>query len=273
MPHITQLCVHEPQSRKTFSRFVLPKIQISEGAEEVTKICVQQTPSGPIMLSHGIQVEHCSITQAVKDLIAWLRTNNFKNNIMIAHNGRKFDFPILMHSLDNIGMVDEFCAVVQACADSLKLVKLKLPRRSSYAQEELVREVLQKSYNAHDAVADVIALSELLTTLKVAQNELMKNCFPTKDIYMNILFNREKERNIKSLEILQARSVMKRPTCENAAGSGLSLKHLRLIHKRQGEDGLRDTFVGKNSAGRARVTACKRTLEDVIPKLCEYFEK
>jgi hypothetical protein len=49
---------------------------------------------------------------------------------------------------------------------------------------------------------------------------------------------------------------------ENVAGSGLGLNHLKLIHKRSGEDGLRNIFCAKNSHGRPRITSDKKVLDN-----------
>lgn len=54
-------------------------------------------------------------------------------------------------------------------------------------------------------------------------------------------------------------------TAQNIAGSGLCLAHLHKIHSMDGENGLRNIFVSKNSHGQARVTFCKKTLTLPVP--------
>lgn len=70
-----------------------------------------------------------------------------------------------------------------------------------------------------------------------------------------------------------SREFFKRPTAENIAGSGLSLSNLSAIFSRSGEDGLRDIFTAKNSEGLPRISNSKKVLEEVIPKLANYFVK
>jgi hypothetical protein len=55
--------------------------------------------------------------------------------------------------------------------------------------------------------------------------------------------------------------------------SGLNLQHLEAIYKRDGEDGLTNLFIMKNSEGQQRVTAAKRILDYVIPKLVKFFKE
>ena len=87
-----------------------------------------------------------------------------------------------------------------------------------------------------------------------------------------IIFNRQKSLNVRGLDPLVVSGICKRPTAENIAGSGLNISHLSIIYKRSGEDGLRDVFTAKNSEGLPRVTNCKKVLDEVLPKLCHFFE-
>ena len=78
---------------------------------------------------------------------------------------------------------------------------------------------------------------------------------------------------MSGLSRLVAFGIMKAATAENIAGSGLSVQHLKKIYERLGKDGLRSMFTMTNGEGQPRVTNAKRTLEDVVPKLAQYFEK
>ena len=78
---------------------------------------------------------------------------------------------------------------------------------------------------------------------------------------------------LDGLSRLVAFCIMKTATAENIAGSGLNVQHLKKINESSGEDGLRSTFTMTYGEGQPRVTNAKRTLEDVVPKLAQYFEK
>ena len=88
----------------------------------------------------------------------------------------------------------------------------------------------------------------------------------------SLQFNTAKSSNIRSLDTLIIHGIMKRPTAENIAGSGLNLNHLKVIFKRSGEYGLHDSFTAANSDGLPRITNSKKVLEEVIPKLAKHFE-
>jgi hypothetical protein len=47
------------------------------------------------------------------------------------------------------------------------------------------------------------------------------------------MFDKEKDQNIKSLEILQSEGIFKRFTFENTIGSCLAMKHLLSVYKKR----------------------------------------
>ena len=189
--------------------------------------------------------------------------------------GRRSDFPVLVAALCNTNKLDKFYTSTKGLMDTLTLFRKTYPGRRTYKQEDLARDVLNITYNAHNAEDDVTALSALLShsCSLIALPDMMKYTFSPRAIYFNWLSSKEKAKNLGSLQTLVACGVCKLATAENIACSGLNLNSLRKIFLRQGEDGLYNTFTCKNSEGQPRVTNTKRVLEAVIPKLVEYFKK
>ena len=60
---------------------------------------------------------------------------NLGNVVLIAHNGRVFDFRVLSYAICKVGMVNEFSNHVLAFVDSLLLLRSKVPNLSSYGQK------------------------------------------------------------------------------------------------------------------------------------------
>ena len=98
---------------------------------------------------------------------------------------------------------------------------------------------------AHNAMADVESLGKLIKHTFSQVKSIAGFTFSPEAMHNNMEYNKQKSFNIRSLDMLVAEGVFKRPTSENIEGSGLSLQHLRTIYKRGGEDGLRDVFYGK----------------------------
>ena len=144
-----------------------------------------------------------------------------------------------------MNLLDKIFSCVFGCVESLNVFRKVFPKMSNYKQENLAKSLLgdNYSYGAHDACEDVKALCDLIQKKEVKESILLSNSFPLKAVYKGFMFSREKSKNIKSLEILISSGVLKRPTIENVAGSGLKLQHLLTIYKRNGEDGLRSTLI------------------------------
>lgn len=247
----------------------MPKIPISPSAERVTKITVADESS---MMVNGISVEAVSIQSAIGDFTTWLR--KFNNVVLVAHNGRRFDFPVLILAALGCGTFDTFASTITGFADSLTIFKATYPKESSYKQEDLVRNLLHKGYAAHNAIDDVDCLAELMIFVlqSVDNSSLLGKSFTPLDVKHSILSNKEKKKNLPSLSVLVSSSVMKISTAENIASSGLTYDHLYMIYKRKGEDGLLNVFTMKNCEGQPRVTQAKRILESVIPNLVNFFQ-
>ena len=267
MPHITQIAAVETHSGEGFNTYVTPKKPISTEAQRVTGI---EMTDNNIMKVRGNSVEHTPVEIALQKMCTWL--GNFSNVILVAHNGRRFDFPVLTAALLCTDNIDIFFQCTLGLIDSLSVFSKSFPKQS-HKQEDLARSLLGISYNAHNAVADVETLAHLLKFTKFSNEQLLSYSFPPKAAYHSLLFNREKSKNVRSLDLLVGNGIFKRPTAENIAGSGLHLSHLRTIFKRSGEDGLRDVFTVKNSEGLPRVTSAKKVLDEVLPKLAKYFSQ
>lgn len=155
MPHITQIAAKEVTSGSEFSTYVLPKEPISDGAHQTTGISVSEG----VMSMNGAVVQKASIQCAVDNLLKWLR--KYEKVVIVAHNGRKFDFPILVTSISNVNKLEDFFTCVIDCIDTLSLFRKTFTNRVSFKQEDLARDILCLQYNAHDAVEDVHTLVKI----------------------------------------------------------------------------------------------------------------
>lgn len=268
IPHLTQIAAKEVKSSDEFSSYVTPKLPISEGAQQTTGITMADDN---VMFVSGTRVESVDIHSALEEFIKWL--NKYDRVVLLAHNGRKFDFIVLVSAMSNVNKLDEFLASVIGCLDTLSLFRKTYAGRSSYKQEDLVKDILGLQYNAHDALEDVRALVKLFQHCCTLAANISSFIFPVIAVYHQSLSSKEKAKNLPTLSCLIANGVCKLPTAENIASSGLNLGHLRKIFMRDGEDGLYSTFTMKNSEGQPRVTNTKRTLETVIPKLTDFLQK
>lgn len=191
--------------------------------------------------------------------------------MLIAYNGRRFYFPVLIGAARYCHLLDVLYSIVHGCIDSLSVFRKVFPGQPGYKQELLVKSLLHTTYKAHDAIEDVKSLSMLIrkTLQHLTESEILAHSFSPIAVNNNYLFLKTTSRNIPSLEILIAKGIVKRATAENIAGSGLQLIQLFKIFKRDGEDGMPAICTQKNHDGLPRLANVKKVLDDVVPKLAE----
>lgn len=171
LPHITQMAAYELQSGATFFVYVIPRLPITSSVQQVTGIVM----NGSSMTVNGIPVDAIDIHAAVVGLVKWIKA--FPHALLISHNGRRFDFPVLLKTVMNIDKIWEFFDSVCGFIDSLSIFRKIYPGRKSYKQEELVHSLLNSTYDAHNAVGDVQALGKLIENTALSPQEILQHSF------------------------------------------------------------------------------------------------
>ena len=171
---------------------------------------------------------------------------------------RRFDFNVISCFMTNLGLFERLCDNVNGCVDSINVFKTvtksELP---SYSLTNLCTNVLNIQYNAHDAWGDCEATIQLWNHYKCTNKHALDHSVTPSGVWNSAKWRISVNQNIDSLVPLIGAGIMKRPTAENIAGSGLNLHHLRVIARRDtgdGSDNLRAAFTMLNSERKPRVT-------------------
>ena len=186
----------------------------------------------------------------------------FGKPILIGHNIKNFDCPVLHNNLKKEGLWDQFGTCCSGFLDTLESFRKLVPNESkeeSYAQEKLVCRYLGISYSAHDALEDITALERLYNEklAGVGTVPLMFSCD-----YV--------ERLVKSYSLRATFSTFiaaKHISAEMArkcSMSGLSVHHIRKAFERDGSDGVL-SLLSEKVNGKPRITKSAK----VIDKLCD----
>uniref|UniRef100_K1QH20 Uncharacterized protein n=1 Tax=Magallana gigas TaxID=29159 RepID=K1QH20_MAGGI len=121
MPHITQIGAVEMESGEAFSTYVLPKISIEPGAEQATG----KVYDGTSVFANGLKVAAVPIREALLNFLKWLSTLRNCEVVLVAHNGRVFDFRVLSNAVVRTGLQKQFLDKVSGFTDSLSLIRSK----------------------------------------------------------------------------------------------------------------------------------------------------
>ncbi|KAM9352300.1 protein PML-like [Symphorus nematophorus] len=153
--------------------YVIPRGRMQRGATKVTGFKVRRQR----LYLHRQLVLTNSLREVLVSFIAFLQM--LGRPLVIGHNIRRFDCPLLARALDELDLRAEFESSVSGCVDTLPLAREMLKDRGlqSFRQENLVRELLGVNYKAHDALEDVRALQALYSVLQPTPELICRHRF------------------------------------------------------------------------------------------------
>ncbi|XP_012717875.2 three prime repair exonuclease 4 [Fundulus heteroclitus] len=189
--------------------YVLPRCRIQPGAARLTGFKVRRQR---LYLHHRLVFTN-SLKEVVVAFVTFLQM--LGRPLLVGHNIRSFDCPLLARALDQLDLRAEFQASVSGCVDTLPLARELLRDRGlrSFRQENLVRELLGINYKAHDALEDVRALQELYSYLQPAPEFVCRHTFTLDSM------------NCKPAELHNRKLAGQRPLLENSRQTGKLTKH------------------------------------------------
>jgi DNA polymerase III epsilon subunit-like protein len=152
---------------KEITSDALPLCQYVKPVDDTVSMFIEQLTgiSQDFLDSEGV-----SINAALEEFLLWLRQLN-RPVILLAHNGRRFDFPFIAAEFSRAGITDWIEeGNIFGMMDSLIVFKKEALWRQagklappSLSQTTLYSHITGKeAINAHNAVADVFALEEIL---------------------------------------------------------------------------------------------------------------
>ena len=245
-----------------FNVYIIPSHGISSSAAAVNKLSVK---SGCLFYD-GKPVAAVQPDVAIGRFLDWLQSFKLPC-LLFAHNAKMFDVKHLQRALDKSNKTRQFQELVPGFCDTLPAFKEIFPNRKSYSQKNLAKDLLQATYNAHNALSDVRMLQELCNKFLNAKI-VERHSFSFSWHQEYIKFLNQKRENLKTLQPLINAKAISKGIADKAAGSGLSLAHLVLAFQRGGVEGLTNVLKEKFN-GKARVTGKRQTIQQI----CTYFQQ
>ena len=140
---------------ETFTRYILPKGQITPEATQVTGLKVEVINGTRILTLKGQPVASVTVKEGLSDFIHWL-TQLHGKKVLIAHNGEKFDFPILISHMQKLCLLDSFSQVVTGVVDTLPYFRKNIQSDEGYKLSTIYRIVCNgRDDELHNAEFDV----------------------------------------------------------------------------------------------------------------------
>ena len=210
---------------------------------------------------HGHPVDAVPITLALKEFITFLGSDPV---MLMGHNIRSFDCPILVNAITACGLEDQLALSVAGFLDTLRLFRATKPGLDSYQQESLYRYMFKEEYEAHNALADVTALQRIVKHALPGPKDVLKHTFHLDYVVAMHQYNQQKEANLKTWRPLIERSVVSETMAKQAAGSGLKVDHLMIAYRNEGAVGVEKLLSDVTSEGKPRVTNRKAILAKIV---------
>ena len=149
--HITQIGAIAIGEEEGFATYVYTDRRIPAKVTEVTGITSETIQGAPIF------------PEAWKLFCAWLKSNaNGREVNLVAHNGFRFDYPILVHEMERHRMDPKACLSSFMFSDSLPACRSVFSHMNSRSLGAIYMEIVgQELPNAHDALADCAGLAKV----------------------------------------------------------------------------------------------------------------
>lgn len=118
------------QEKVPFNQYLLPdKKMISESATKIHGVSVRYQNGAKQLHKNGNQLPAVSQAQGFGDFLSFIKEVGSKTRVvLVAHNGNRFDFPILLRS----GLLEQFLECRPMLLDSLEVI----------TEEKKTREVI-----------------------------------------------------------------------------------------------------------------------------------
>jgi DNA polymerase III alpha subunit (gram-positive type) len=117
------------------------------------------------MFQDGKEVHPITRKEMLTSFISFMNGHEFQ--VLLVGQNVKFDIRFILREVEKLGLLSSFEQAVSGYCDSILFFKSRLPDLTSYSQGVVCKEILGQSfrYDAHNAEADVTALSECLVKL------------------------------------------------------------------------------------------------------------
>ena len=153
---------------KPWNQYIQPTQRIHSGASAVNKLTVVNNK----LCYNGVECSDVvSIEECIERLWNYLYQNFPAGAVLIAHNGARFDFPLLKRDLMKYDKVHDK-KYKMLCIDSIKLFKTQFPGLEAYNQPYLIQRFLgsENVSSAHEAVGDCVNLRSAIEAASHEKN-------------------------------------------------------------------------------------------------------
>ena len=289
------------RSDKQFSCYILPTRDIDSHASKVNKLSVKTVNGIRRLFKDNRPVEACELSQVLRQFLTFLRasvdsasTRSTKPvcTILAGHNAATFDIPILLRnggenfiaelsSISSIRFADTLTlmkSLIKSKHFSLQNAEGQFPKPG---QSSVYEHLFQTTFDAHDALEDVIALRRILLSSRLALSDEMlvnrSSVISVKDAAEDLKYLDNRHQRLLSFRGKlynpgHADSPIKQSIAEKIAGSGLRYEDMNNLYQRFGRKGLVCILTRPPLSSRASLPRVTNTTR-IVSAILKHFEE
>lgn len=140
---------------RIFNGYTVPVRRIRPEATNITGFTVHNSR----LYRHGHLMSTIPLRDLLIHFISYLA--QFYHPILVAHNAKWFDVPVLMRVLAENSLLQEFKQRVHGFLDTLPLCRHIYPNLRRYSLKDLADHFLGEEFDAHNGVEDANVLRKL----------------------------------------------------------------------------------------------------------------
>ena len=180
---------------KPWNQYIQPTQRIHSGASAVNKLTIINKK----LCYNGVECQDVvSMEEGIESFWNYLYQNFPEGVVLIAHNGARFDFPLLKRDLLKYPEVRDKNYPMM-CIDSLKLFKTQFPGLDAYNQPYLIQRFLgsENVSSAHEAVGDCVNLRNAIEAAAQEKNICLTEfvSIPGKPLIADVQLKEKKRRD------------------------------------------------------------------------------
>ncbi|XP_043279308.1 uncharacterized protein [Venturia canescens] len=247
-----------------FNVYMVPK-SIAPEATNVTGLHVENND----LFLHNVLLPTLPPRVAFDKFMSFLRSVQ-NRVILVAHNGLKFDAPIILRYLQKYGFLEEFERITRGFSDTLPIFRNELKDRAnqkkSFSLTSLANDYLggTAADGAHNALTDINILKKLIETLKIPEEHFRKSSLSVRKFIWQQQLTAHRTNLKASLKGLAPE--ISKGMFSKMAQVGISLDLLKKTYTDGGQDAIR-ILLTEDVSGKPRVTKNASIIAKVVKKM------
>ena len=285
-----------PYTPRPLATYTLPVHDIDHFASKVNKLKIVKVNGERKLYKDNKEVSTLPLKEAMSQFLGFVsrsveraksRTNKNVVTVLLGHNSLTFDVPVLLRNSES-DFKERLQAMDVFFADSLTLFKTLVREKVFFLRNpdgtfpktnksSLYSFLFQKSFNAHDALEDVLALRKILfeSRIDLSEKTVVENSGVVSASHAaeDVIYLDRRHILMQTFKgNLHHPQYLKKNMIEKISGSGLAFQDLQRVYSRFGKEGLIATLSQPPSSSplqSPRVTTTARILATIV----KYFEE